>query len=517
LTSTYKTTIRLQIRRFKEFWNVFKHSKRGLFGIGILTFYITIAIIAPFLTPNDPTRGYYVAGNYAVPAWFKSLPGGQKLSENFILVNDPGFSTPDALNQSYTHREWNFTFSSTQKATITLNHDPSRGGGSAAIAFKRKNPLEQAGTVDAYLTKEFSWPCNPPDRFYCNITVFAKGVELVPASVSIIIKQVGGNQSYLPFWNALIEKPTNSTSGITPSPPIDSFDTSFKKKFAKPLEGIPFGFPEKEVFSKPANYVYNVSISFKDDKPETLNKPGVEATIYLDNLNIRMYGAAYGLLGTDYRGRDLFAQFVYGARISLIVGLVSAALSVGIGLVVGIIAGYVGGVVDEVTMRFTDMLLVLPSLPLLIVLMAVMRATMWNLIIIIGILGWMGFARTVRSQTLSLKERPFVEAAKAVGAGRFHIITIHILPNVMSLVYVSLALSVPTAIVSEAALSWLGLFDPRVISWGRMLYEAQRNMGYESWWWIVPPGISIALVSLSFILLGYALDEVLNPKLRVRR
>jgi len=129
----------------------------------------------------------------------------------------------------------------------------------------------------------------------------------------------------------------------------------------------------------------------------------------------------------------------------------------------------------------------------------------------------MGFTRVVRSQVLSLKERPFVEAAKAIGAGKFHIILTHILPNVVSLVYVSLALAVPGAILAEAALSWLGLYDPHVMSWGRMLHDAQFEQGIEKWWWIVPPGLCIALVSLSFILLGYALDEILNPKLRRRR
>jgi len=123
----------------------------------------------------------------------------------------------------------------------------------------------------------------------------------------------------------------------------------------------------------------------------------------------------------------------------------------------------------------------------------------------------------VRSQVLSLKERPFIEAAKAIGAGKFHIMIRHVLPNVMSLVYVSLALGVPAAILSEAALSWLGLFDPSVVSWGRMLHDAQFQQGIDKWWWILPPGLCIAAVSLSFVFLGYALDEILNPKLRQRR
>jgi peptide/nickel transport system permease protein len=169
-------------------------------------------------------------------------------------------------------------------------------------------------------------------------------------------------------------------------------------------------------------------------------------------------------------------------------------------------------------MRFTDMLLVLPELPLLLVLIRVVGPSIWNLIIIIGFLGWMGFARVVRSQVLSLKERPFVEAAKALGSGKLHIVGRHILPNVMNLVYVTLAMSVPGAIMAEAYLSFLGLYDPHVMTWGRMLDEALAEAGgAQRWWWVLPPGLCIGVISVSFILIGYALDEILNPKLRERR
>jgi peptide/nickel transport system permease protein len=153
----------------------------------------------------------------------------------------------------------------------------------------------------------------------------------------------------------------------------------------------------------------------------------------------------------------------------------------------------------------------------LIVIVAVTGPNLNNLILVLGLLGWMGFARTVRSQVLTIRERPFVEAAKSIGASKAHIIIRHILPNVMSLVYVSLATAVPGNIVAEAALSWLGFFDPNVMSWGRMLHDVQSEGAVTNWWWVLPPGISIALVALAFILIGYALDEVLNPRLRMRR
>jgi len=497
--------MRLQIKRFKEFWNSFRRSKRGLFGVGILIFYIVIALGAPLLTPNDALEDFYVAGDFAVPSWFRSLPGGEKLNDNFQLVTDVGFPTLTSLFQ-----EWKFTASSSESGSITLRYAPDVGNGSASVVFRRKSSKVLAQNVEAHLTKEFPFPYGPPRRFSCSITLFAEGVEKVPVRVSFTISQVGGNQSYPSFWSVKIENATETE--ITPSPPIDSYDSGFKER----IGNVTWADPAKIVFSEPANYLYDISILFTDNKEETVGEE-FEAIIYIDDLNVKLYGTAYGALGTDQLGRDIFAQFLYGARMSLFVGLLAALLSVSIGLLVGIVSGYLGRFVDEVLMRFSDMLLVLPVLPLLIVLIAVLGTSISNLIVVIGMLNWMGFARVVRSQTLSLKERPFVEAAKATGAGKFHIIARHILPNVVSLIYVSLALSVPTAITMEAALSWLGFYDPKVISWGRMLYDAQLNEGIERLWWIIPPGISIALVSVSFILVGYALDEILNPKLRRRR
>jgi ABC-type dipeptide/oligopeptide/nickel transport system permease subunit len=271
----------------------------------------------------------------------------------------------------------------------------------------------------------------------------------------------------------------------------------------------------KGMFQKmPGTYRYGIKITFLD---ATNISESVSTTVYVDDFSMTLLGTSYGLLGTDQYARDLYSQLIYGTRISLYIGIMVAVLSVFIGLIVGLVSGYVGGTVDELLMRFNDFLLVLPGLPLLIVLVAVLGAKIENLIILFGLLGWMGFARLVRSQVLSLKERPFIEAAKAAGAGTGHVIIRHVMPNVMSLVYVSLATAVPGAITAEAALAWLGFYDPSRMSWGRMLHEVFAAGATNAWWWIIPPGICIAAIATSFILLGYALDEILNPKLRMRK
>jgi peptide/nickel transport system permease protein len=264
------------------------------------------------------------------------------------------------------------------------------------------------------------------------------------------------------------------------------------------------------IFSEATTYSYGLAFTFTGHQ-----------SVNIDNLQLQLLGTAWGTLGTDYAGFDVFTQTIYGSRISLLVGLLAAGIGIGLGLVVGLLAGFLGKFVDEVLMRFTDMMLVIPALPLLIVLVAVLGTSIVNLIIVIGFLGWMGFARVIRSQVLTIRERPFVEAARASGAGSGRIIVKHVFPNIVSLTYVNLALSVPAAILTEAALAFLGLSDPTVVSWGNMFYQVEANGATARfppvWWWVLPPGLSIALVSLSFILIGYALDDIFNPRLRRRR
>ena len=199
------------------------------------------------------------------------------------------------------------------------------------------------------------------------------------------------------------------------------------------------------------------------------------------------------------------------------IGIVYAVSVVLIGLIYGVVSAYAGGLVDEIMQRINEVLYSIPLLPFLILFSYTVRElygglTVWHVIGILIIFAWTGLAIVVRSMALQIKEQPFVEAARAVGASGFRIVFKHILPQLMPYAFASMALAVPGAILIEAGLSFLGLSDPNIPTWGKMIYEAQNSL--SSWWWVLSPGIMIAVTGMTFVFIGNALDTILNPKLR---
>ena len=221
-------------------------------------------------------------------------------------------------------------------------------------------------------------------------------------------------------------------------------------------------------------------------------------------------------LGTNDIGQDIFSELIYGTRVSLTVGIAAALMAIFIGTSVGLLAGYYSRL-DSLLMRFVDVILVIPFLPLLILLAAYLGRSLENTIIIIGLLIWAGTARIIRSQVLTISKQEYVLAARAVGAKDSHIVFRHILPQVSLLAIGQFVLVISSAILLEAALSFLGLGDPITKSWGTILYWAQVRGAFltPAWlWWVLPPGLLIVCAALGFALIGFALEQRVDPRLK---
>lgn len=235
---------------------------------------------------------------------------------------------------------------------------------------------------------------------------------------------------------------------------------------------------------------------FRNGKPLVLHPPSLEHPF-----------------GTTTLARDVFSQWVYGSRISLLVGLLSGLSVMVIGTTIGVIAGYYKGTVDLVLMRGVDILYGIPATPFILILVLFFGSSVWNVILAMVLILWRTMARVIRSETLSLAERPFIKSARASGASDKRIMTVHILPNLLPLIMVETTIVVAFAIALEAGISFLGLGATQVTSWGAMLELTFSSGAIRSaWWWVIPPGISITLLVVSFFYLSRLVEEISNPE-----
>jgi peptide/nickel transport system permease protein len=516
------------VERVKHYARMYFRSKIGVIGLAIILFFALLATLAPFITSNNPVTDFNVASPYAVPSWATFIPKYQNLPPTTDLVTSPNFGSSTDLSH------WEFQGSSTGENLTVLEASgvfPSGQLQNAGSLFVNASFTPQGSTSNTFIpgqevftmTQTVNYPYKPPNEF--SVSAMVRPVLMSNVSNIYVNFEIAspthtfslGTVSSYTLRNAITIPPNRLGSWVSVSIPSGLLPSSGNPDFN-------YGDPGSTIFSKPGSYHFSVQIFASPSGNIS------RVSVYITDISFHILGRSYGLLGTDTYGRDVWSQFVWGSQISFLVGILAALGSVGVGTIVGLAAGLWGGKVDEGLMRTADVFLVLPFLPLAIVVVLIVgqnpvlyKGIYYWIIILFTVLSWPFVARIIRSQVLSVKERQFVEASRALGGGQWHIMSKHILPNVMGLVYSQTALLVPGFILTEAGLDFLAISVHPIstITWGIMLTQAQSDaltnvVADYAWWWFLPPGLAIAVLSLAFVLVGFALDSIFNPKLRAR-
>jgi len=500
---------------------LFLHSKLGITGAAIIIFFTLMAAFAPFLTSNAPNQTY-VTGPWAVPQWATVFPAYSGLPPNLQEV-------PKALSGWQAQGARGTAFSVLDSEAIP---SASALGVNDALSVNATVPYSAAtfsGETVLTVSRNFTYDYRPPYDFQFGTFVYVLNVSNVQDFYFRFLISGPTGTYHLTSYSLMSNSPVEIISFRNGIPIGRWFDISLSNVLpdvntaALGPSGVTAVNTGEIYLGKEGVYNYTVQLVVIPQQGKTASVKVLIASPYFNVL-----GRAYGLLGSDNRGRDLWSQFVYGSRISIEVGLLASLATVIIGTLLGLVSAVEGGVVDEFSMRLADVILVIPFLPLAIVVIFVLTQNpiiakslyVW-LIVLFSVLSWPGLARVIRSQALSLKERGYVEAARALGAGKFYIMNKHLLPNIMGLVYANLALSVPGFILTEASLDFLFPNSSTIPTWGRMIAKAYDHAASATiygfgWWWFLFPGLAIVLLSLAFVLLGYALDEIFNPRLRQR-
>lgn len=470
-----KRILRIRKELIKEFFS----RSFGTVGVALLVFFIVMSVAAP-ITASDAlhkwpdVQAWQDNPRLVPPVWY------------LRLINAPTFPTITLISNNYTE---------SVSGNLHIAY--------ATITFKNENDGLPTGFV-FYVAYEYS------SRVLTGMTVY----------------RPDGNDITFNLNNA-IQFPATSGNKTTYVARITNWLDSIRKDFYDWLEGkIDLGgidylnlINSHMLFSKLDQNILSPDKAspLKGDYKIVVYAISTDE-VHISDFKMIIQGNSFGIMGSDGFRRDVWAGLLWGAPIAFMIGLLVSLFSLIIGLIYGTVSGYYGGRLDEILMRIVDVLISIPVLPLLILFLAYFgrTASVWILIFLISIFGWMGIARVARSVTMQIKGMPFIEATRSAGAGSSWIMFRHIMPQMMPYAYANLALGVPAAVLTEAGLSFLGLGDPTLPTWGQILNHAQiySAVQFGYWWLWIPPGLLIAGISLAFVFIGHALDEVLNPRIR---
>jgi peptide/nickel transport system permease protein len=442
----------------------FLKSKMGIAGITILIILISISIITTITVPVETFQEWNNPGSWitypktAIPIWV-NLFLIEKIPEHKILT-EPKIETTsnDEINLS------------SYQFNVNFNYDDFPNDFIYSYSSEYVNsPLLQMSVIR-------------PD-----------GIKLELVSISLPhsnLKTIHEDRIF--STDVMIKKELTLQS--------EKFEFKINKLSS---EGIIFSKTEVNQPLK-GNYIFLIDLYGINDESQIVES------------NLIIGGKAFGIMGTDELRRDLAIGLLWGTPLALFIGLVVSIASVVMGLMYGVYAGFKGKKTDETMMRFNDVIYALPALPFLIILSVTISNSIFVLVGFLMIFGWVGIAKVSRSMSLQIKTRGYVEAATMMGQKDSKIILKHILPQLLPYAFASVAISVPAAITTEAGLSFLGLGDPSFPTWGQILHDANvfGAAARGLWWWIVPPGIMIAITGLAFVFIGNALDSIINPKLK---
>jgi peptide/nickel transport system permease protein len=528
-----KSTRAVWKRRIQGFSTDFFHNKIGIFGLIILSLFIGAAIFAPFIAPFTESEVFQYAtrqaDRFAYPDWIGLIAPnlGDLPRQEYYVLNWSTVQLPAGVDLERIGSD------------IVLYYNASICGTDQPISVVFNSSFDYPYQPMRIFSLEIAWSATP-DRV---VTIYKTNIlgwkikagETGTMAYMVQVCLITPNGTIYDLWDQNWNK--YAATNYTTPPAFWSNIARGKVAFTSDLANLAqkLGFrPEDarqlpyKVMAEKGVYTFAITItlkpgSVKDETGKILEVPLEEATgnVTIGTGTFTVWGRRWGLLGTDGKGHDVFSQIIYGCGISLLIGLSAALISVLFGVLVGVVSGYAGGGVDEALMRIVDVLLCLPLLPMLLVLIHLLGYSVYWIVVIIALFGWQGLARVIRSQALSIRETAYVESAVASGSSKGHIMVRHIIPNVFPAALTNFILTVPGAIILEAALSFIGMGDPLSPTWGKILEFARLDQAYSpvnfAWWDILAPGIAITMLCLSFVFIGHAVDEIMNPRLRRRR